>query len=249
MKICQTDGCNRTSENYDGKRISNHKNSGMLLCDKHRMQFERFGRFLEQSRFEPNKFEIVDDYAIVYVNNRIGEICGSFIIDLEDIEKVVKYKWFRKVDGRIVSNVVKDNIGKSHVRVHNIVMGHESFSKYAIVDHIDRNPLNNKKSNLRIVDAQTNTINRDIQCNNKTGVAGVVQKKDGKYVAQLKFNMKMMRFGTYSDFEEAVVERAKAEAIYFKEKSVNYVDSEKSIVINFKANNVDKTVKIPLSEV
>ncbi|MGL5764690.1 MAG: HNH endonuclease [Sarcina sp.] len=45
--------------------------------------------------------------------------------------------------------------------------------KNMLVDHIDRNPLNNKKDNLRTVSVQVNIINRDIQNNNTSGVTGV----------------------------------------------------------------------------
>jgi len=70
-------------------------------------------------------------------------------------------------------------------------------------------------------DAETNIINRGIQKNNKTGVTGVVSKGD-KYIAQIKYKRKMYRFGVHEDFCEAVKARANAEAIYFKDRSVNY---------------------------
>jgi len=233
MESCIVEGCGRTSETHPN-RVSFDTKSGMVLCDKHKMQFKRYGRFIEQTRFEPNKIEILDNYAKVYLNNFHGDIVDFFIIDIEDIDKIKAYKWFKKKDGRIVSNIVKENATTSHIRAHNLVMGYEWESLYDMIDHIDRNPKNNRKSNLRVVDAQTNVINRDIQINNTSGVTGVtLSSNKSKYIAQLKFNRKMMRFGSYSEFKDAVMARAKAEAEYFGIKSVNYNIEQNAIIIKF----------------
>jgi hypothetical protein len=46
------------------------------------------------------------------------------------------------------------------------------------VDHIDRDPSNNHLSNLRIVDAKTNSRNSGLRRNNKSGITGVSKQKD-----------------------------------------------------------------------
>lgn len=177
--------------NKKDNRVGFHSKSGLILCGKHKAQYDKDEKFKEQTRFDKNKIEIVNnEYAKVYVNNSKGEIFDYFIIDIEDIDKISSYKWFKKKDGRIVCNITRENVGRTHIRVHNLIMEFEFNSLYELVDHIDRNPSNNRRSNLRIVDAQTNIINRGLQCNNKTGVAGVVQTKSGKYIAQLKFDRK-----------------------------------------------------------
>lgn len=61
------------------------------------------------------------------------------------------------------------------------------------IDHIDGNPLNNKIPNLRAVSLSLNQRNSKIPKNNKTGIMGVHQRKEGfqvycagKYIGYFK---------------------------------------------------------------
>lgn len=52
---------------------------------------------------------------------------------------------------------------------------------------------------------------------NKSGVRGVSQKKNGKWLAQIVFKRKAYNLGTYEKFEDAVNARKKAEEKLHKE--------------------------------
>lgn len=68
------------------------------------------------------------------------------------------------------------------------------------MDHINRNGLDNRKSNLRIVDHMTNMAN-----NKHTGVKKV---KSGRFQASCTRNYKTIYIGTFDTFDEAVAARA-----------------------------------------
>jgi hypothetical protein len=61
-------------------------------------------------------------------------------------------------------------------RVHRIIfeMFNGEISKDYIVDHIDGNPKNNCITNLRAVEKKFNSQNKKKQCNNSSGIVGVV---------------------------------------------------------------------------
>lgn len=81
-----------------------------------------------------------------------------------------------------------------------------------IVDHIDRDPSNNRMNNLREVSVSCNTRNAKIYSTNKSGITGVNWYKNGnKWRAQIKTIHKDTCIGLYDDFSEAVCARLAAE--------------------------------------
>ena len=81
-----------------------------------------------------------------------------------------------------------------------------------IIDHIDRNPKNNKWCNLREVSKQCNIRNCNIRKDSTSGVTGVSYNKYiNKYSAYICVNKKHKVIGYYEDFKEAVMMRWKEE--------------------------------------
>ena len=81
------------------------------------------------------------------------------------------------------------------------------------IDHINRNPLDNRKCNLRIC---TQFINNQNQSHNTSGKVGVSYcKKDYKYKAYIKVNGKQINLGYYKNFDDAVKARIEGEKKYF----------------------------------
>jgi len=80
------------------------------------------------------------------------------------------------------------------------------------IDHIDRNRLNNKLSNLREVSRQCNHRNINIQANNSSGVSGICfVKRDIKWMAHIKVSGKHYNLGQYEDYIDAACARLAAE--------------------------------------
>ncbi|ELZ3650030.1 HNH endonuclease [Salmonella enterica] len=83
------------------------------------------------------------------------------------------------------------------------------------IDHIDHNPLNNMRDNLRKVDSKTNGRNVSLGSLNTSGTVGVYwRKREQKWLAQIKVNQKSIHLGYFSDKNDAVTARKKAELKY-----------------------------------
>ena len=72
-----------------------------------------------------------------------------------------------------------------------------------LVDHIDRNPQNDRVENLREADKSINALNTEPRSNNKTGVKGVWRDKRGKYQSSVYHKGRKIYLGTYETLEEA----------------------------------------------
>ena len=84
-----------------------------------------------------------------------------------------------------------------------------------VVDHINRNRLDNRRCNLRIVTFSENSKNCNIHKNNTSTVSGVNYRKDnGQWVVRIGDNNDRVYLGQYSSFEEAVKIRYAAEDKY-----------------------------------
>jgi hypothetical protein len=85
-----------------------------------------------------------------------------FIFDKDDFEKIKQMSWYKISSGYIASSVIID--GKQRqLLLHRFVMNLLNFpGKGATesVDHINRNPLDNRKKNLRIVSQSEQNINQ-----------------------------------------------------------------------------------------
>jgi hypothetical protein len=82
------------------------------------------------------------------------------------------------------------------------LMHHGEIPQY--IDHIDRNPRNNRVENLRAAAHSQNHANRSRQSNNKSGFKGVHWcKRDKKYIAKIKSNGKQITIGYFTEPEEA----------------------------------------------
>jgi len=89
-----------------------------------------------------------------------------------------------------------------------------------VVDHINRNTLDNRKRNLRVTTIQGNLENQ-LRENNKTGKTGVSIGWKGKYTAQIKVNYKKIHLGTFGSLKEASKARLEAEKLYFGKHTIN----------------------------
>ena len=132
-------------------------------------------------------------------------------VDDDDWDLVSKYKWCVKTqDGKMeaVQTNVKKNGKWTVLKLHQLLMGPVP-PEYDNIDHIDRTPLNNCRTNLRFATHSEQTINQGMRRNNTSGVKGVYW-----YKTRNKWHVQINRkhVGYYETFEKACEARAQAES-------------------------------------
>ena len=154
-----------------------------------------------------NDYIIHDDYIEIILTNS-DKNC---LIDIDDFERIKNDSWSFSSDGYVISSSGL----YQNKRMHRVIMNIQNDNKQ-LVDHINRNRLDNRKNNLRIVDSQHNSFNQKLRSTNTSGVTGVTWwKRDQNWTAQIRYNYKNHRLGYFDNFEDAVKARLQAEIKYF----------------------------------
>lgn len=125
------------------------------------------------------------------------------IVDDADYDRINEHKWC--YDG---SYAQRKRNGEN-IRMHRVLVG---AKKGEIVDHINRNKLDNRRSNLRVVSRTVNLLNSKTPKHNTSGHKGVSwDKQTDKWRAQIQINNKGISLGRFGDIEDAIEERKSAE--------------------------------------
>ena len=159
---------------------------------------------------KPNRYDLSGEFGIGYTSNPDSYGRCEFYFDLEDYDLIKDYCWFEHepYEGYhcVVSNDPKT---RKTVKLWH-VLGLKGY------DHIDRNPLNCRRSNLRPATHQENMRNISLQKNNASGVTGVsVHKPTGKWRARVMIDYKEIGLGLFENKDDAIRARLEAEAKYY----------------------------------
>lgn len=175
---------------------SNLRTGGTVSCGCYRNE-----RIHEQKNTKEIQWLFDNDVAIGISNS--GK---EFIIDLEDYDKVKNYCWRITPQGYVVAN--SRNGSNRIVWIHRLIMNAKDDE---VVDHINWDKLNNRKSNLRIATKSQNNINIRLKSNNTVGYPGITINKSGNYVARISKNNVRYYLGTFKTYKEAIEARRAAE--------------------------------------
>lgn len=190
---------------------------GYTLCSKHMHQYLKHGKFLDniqRTNSDLNDFYIDGNDAVFNVYNQANVKVYSFRIDKEDIGKIRYHKW-RISHKHIVTGFGAENIRElSHI----LLDIPKEKDNETIVDHIDGDPQNNKKDNLRICTQQNNVWNKAFMSGNTPGFIGVsYDKKRDRFMPEIHTESKRYHLGRYKTLKEAVYVRYYAEGMLFGE--------------------------------
>ena len=187
------------------------------LCSKHYAQKKRCGHILERTIHDPNDIIIHKYYAEVILRDKHCEQVAVVMIDIEDIDIIRQHKWYF-ADGRVGTNTPKKK------GMHQILN-----PNWVYTDHKDKNPLNNRRDNLRPATHAQNMANAPIDKRNKTGFKGVrirSRRKNGeklyqqtgkKYQARITVNKNELHLGFFEKVQDAALVYDDAAVEYFGE--------------------------------
>ncbi len=188
MKTCTVEGC-------DGKV------HGRGYCHKHYLQMNRYGRIFDRTRYDKPQIRIDGDVAYITLYDKRERPFKEAVIDAEDAEKVSAHKWHLKNDCYVAS---MPGPGSLHRFIMNAKRGQ-------IIDHINQNPLDNRKANLRVASRSVNVHNSKIPITNQSSVKGVCyHKATGGWEAFIGKDGKRIR-KLFRNKEDAIQFRKKLE--------------------------------------
>ena len=134
----------------------------------------------------------------------------EFLFDKEDYDKIKDYHWY------VQQGYIKTVVRGKNIALHRLVMGVLDDEDKSPVDHINRNKLDDRKENLRIVTTAQNNRNRDRWRKDGTKV-GVYKFRENKWESKIGINGECTRIGVYDTYEDAVKARIEAEEKYYRD--------------------------------
>lgn len=125
----------------------------------------------------------------------------TILIDPEDSDLVV-HRWRIDRDGYVVTSVNREIVHLSWM-----IAERMGLSDKLLVDHWNRNKLDNQRQNLRQATKSQNNINQGLRKDNSTGYKGVnFNKRSRKYVSRLQYQGNRICLGYF----ENAIDAAKA---------------------------------------
>jgi hypothetical protein len=134
-------------------------------------------------------------------------------IDDCDLPYLSQWKWHINCNGYAYRQF-RDETGKcTQTFMHRIIAETpEGF----FTDHINKNKLDNRRENLRVVTKSQNAINSK-QRKSASGKTGIRLYKDGRITARLTIDRKEIHLGSFATLEDAVIARKSAANKYHGE--------------------------------
>lgn len=141
---------------------------------------------MKKIKLASGKYTIVDEDVYTMFGNKKMWLCNKYV-------------------------VFYDRNLKKVVRLHRQILG-EPMGK--LVDHINRDPLDNRRKNLRPCTFMENIRNHNLRSNSRYGRPGVTKWRKG-WKAQIRVNNQEVYLGCYKNIEDAFEVYEKANKLYF----------------------------------
>lgn len=139
---------------------------------------------------------------IAIVGEAWGEISLTLgqvaLVDLEDFDRINKFKWcaIRRPSG-IYHAMRKDACGQTEFMHHAVLRVIPSTKNP--VDHENRNGVDNRKFNIKVVTPRINGLNKPASWNAK-----IIERHGNRFRVRPQVNGKKVNLGSFSTEEEAI---------------------------------------------
>lgn len=127
------------------------------------------------------------------------------LVDDKDFELVSQHGWYLNTNGYARTSDPK-------LYMHQMINKTPAGS---VTDHINRDKLDNRRSNLRSVGVIDNSRNRGLSKLNTSGFRGVSWTKTNKWEVYIWLRNKKIHIGRFSDINKAIKARKEAEGVYY----------------------------------
>lgn len=142
-----------------------------------------------------NKYTINGDITILFVKYK--DLNFEVLIDTEDLDIVLKNgKWLASPTHGRCKKIYYYIYNNKTMGLHRLIT---NCPKHLQVDHINRNPLDNRKCNLRVCTPRENNQNKPA---GKSGIKNVRITKRGKYQARFHHKNKEVS-RTFTSLQDA----------------------------------------------
>lgn len=135
------------------------------------------------------------------------------IVDREDYEWLTRWCWWPQGDGYAYRHAYEKGKGYAgSVLMHRLIMDTPTGMD---TDHINRNPLDNRRSNLRVTDRTQNNFNSGLHTNNTSGHRGVSwDKRTRSWRVFIGGSKTRVELGHFRNKNDAIAARLAAEKRY-----------------------------------
>lgn len=202
--LCECNCCEHNAIIVVGEKIKNGKTKSCGCLQKDLL--------IKRNQKRNIYWTETDNTGVEYGVGLTSNTNNKFYFDLDDFDKIKNYCWCESHDkNEYVVISAQDPEKHKIVKMHQLIYG-------ASCDHKDRNPLNNRKINLRDATHSQQNMNRGVQKNNTTGFIGIHwMKNDKQWQAYISINQKKTHLGNFNNKEDALRARLEAEAKYYGE--------------------------------
>lgn len=138
------------------------------------------------------------------LRKRGGEIAAYTVVDAEDYAALSAFRWFRTNSGYAARTVRIPGGNCQTILLHRELLALEKGDPL-FGDHINRDRLDNRRANLRVVTAAQNTQNCGARSHNRSsGIRGVYWwPPTSKWVAKARVNGRLHHIGLFENKEDA----------------------------------------------